>query len=176
MKKKSKMLLSAFCILALSGCQLPTNSTPAASTTSSSSVTNPASSSSTMNSSSSSNTSSSISSSSSSSSSSIVETKAWDEELIELMETHIGEVIPYIQLDEESLAYTYYEDDYGYPVVVIYDESNINLLTGYKDILVDSGYELYDHYDEEVYGYEINMIFILAMLNILLVMKFIFHY
>lgn len=156
MKKKSKMLLSAFCILALSGCQLPTNSTPAASTTSSPLVTNSASSSSTMNSSSSSNTSSSISSSSSSSSSSIVETKAWDEELIELMETHIGEVIPYIQLDEESLAYTYYEDDYGYPIVAIYDESNVNLLTGYKDILVDSGYELYEHYDEEVYGYEIN--------------------
>lgn len=59
MKKTSKSLLAAFCLLSLAGCQLPTNSTPSSSNTSSPAVTNTASSSSTMNSSSSSSSSSS---------------------------------------------------------------------------------------------------------------------
>ena len=79
----------------------------------------------------------------------------WDAELAELMETHIGETIPYVQLNEESLEYYYYEDDYGYPIVAIFDESDVNLLVDYDDILLEAGYKLEEYYDADYYGYEI---------------------
>ena len=68
---------------------------------------------------------------------------------------NIGEVIPFVQLEEETLDYYAYVDDYGYPVVAIYDESSVNLLTDYDDILLDSGYEFYAEFDD--YGYDIFM-------------------
>ena len=91
-----------------------------------------------------------------SSSSSSVAKGEWSAEIAALMETYIGEVVPYVQLDEETLEYYYYEDDYGFPIVAIFDESEVNLLSNYGDTLLDAGYELYDHYDADVYGYEID--------------------
>ena len=175
MSKKIKTMLTLVTLMSLAGCTVNNTSTNSNSINGSTNISNSelsssiastssTSSSTEIESSSSSNSSSttpsspaepSSPSSPSDSSSSNNSKNEWDAELAELMETHIGETIPYVQLNEESLEYYYYEDDYGYPIVAIFDESDVNLLVDYDDILLEAGYKLEEYYDADYYGYEI---------------------
>lgn len=78
----------------------------------------------------------------------------WSKEVQDAMVTYIGEVLPYVELNEETLTYGY--DDswggFGLYQFVIYDDNETNVLEGYGDKLVAAGFEYTEfEYDGTVY-------------------------
>lgn len=61
---------------------------------------------------------------------------AWSNEFIELMEEHLGLVLPFVALDNPDYGY-----DSEYDEIYIYDFSTTNLLTNYGSLLEDNGFE-----------------------------------
>lgn len=78
----------------------------------------------------------------------------WSKEVQDAMVTYIGEVLPYVELNEETLTYGY--DDswggFGLYQFLIYDDNETNVLEGYGDKLVAAGFEYTEsEYEGEVY-------------------------
>lgn len=76
--------------------------------------------------------------------------EGWGEEIKAEMMQYLGEVLPFVQLDENTLEYGYFEL-FGYGVYSITDESPTDLLQGYGDKLVAAGYEKETEDDEDYY-------------------------
>ena len=66
----------------------------------------------------------------------------WSKEIKEEMMTYLGEAIPFIQLDDATLQHGYsdYYEAIGIGIYYLYDDSPMDLLTGYDQILLDAGY------------------------------------
>ena len=78
--------------------------------------------------------------SSSSESESNLLTEGWSEEVQEEMMAYLGELLPYIPLNEETL-YSGYEDFQDYGLYYIGDDNEENLLENYGELLVQCGFE-----------------------------------
>ena len=70
-------------------------------------------------------------------------TGSWDEVIQGEMMLYLGEVLPFVQLEEESLYHGYsdYYAAFGFGLYQVYDDSEVDLLTGYGDVLTLAGYE-----------------------------------
>ena len=78
----------------------------------------------------------------------------WSKEVQDAMVAYIGEVLPYVELNQETLTYGY--DDswggFGLYQFLIYDDNETNVLEGYGDKLVAAGFEYTEsEYEGEVY-------------------------
>ena len=67
-----------------------------------------------------------------------VVTPDWDDEVQDAMELYCGEVLPFAELDEETLTYGY---DADYSMFFLYDDSEENVLVDYEADLLDAGFE-----------------------------------
>ena len=70
-------------------------------------------------------------------------TVGWSEKVQEDMMMYLGELLPYVPLNEETL-YSEYDDstaDYGYALYYIGDDNEENLLGNYGELLVQCGFE-----------------------------------
>ncbi len=67
--------------------------------------------------------------------------KDWSKEIKDFMTAELGEVLPYMELDEASLVYAYGSDSYG-GMFYAYDDNETNLVATYGEKLVAAGYEL----------------------------------
>ena len=86
-----------------------------------------------------------------SSSSSEQQAKKWSSAIEAAMFDVIGETLPYIQLDEETLMYSIEEDAYGY-FFYLHDTSSKNLVSNYGKALTSAGYKYYG--TDTSYGYD----------------------
>lgn len=93
---------------------------------------------------------SSTESESTSSSSEKEELNDWSSELKALMTELLGETIPYIALEEETLEYSLNEDETG-PYIFIGDYSKTNLISSYGAILEENGYTFFGSDSEAGY-------------------------
>ena len=78
--------------------------------------------------------------------------EGWSDDIKAEMMTYLGEVLPFVQLDENTLEHGY-EDYYTSGLYYIEDESPTDLLTGYGALLEAAGFEKsteegYDYYDK----------------------------
>ena len=91
---------------------------------------------------------------------------AWSTEIQAEMNKYIGEVLPYVQLNEDTI-YHGYDDTYGSLgafYYVIGDENENNVLEGYGDSLVAAGYvydsdEYGEYYDKDINGFTVSVSF-----------------
>ena len=78
----------------------------------------------------------------------------WSKKIQDEMKEHIGEVLPYVALDENTLTTDYddsFLEDFRLAYYTIYDESDTNLLTGYGQALTKAGYQEISEEDSYVY-------------------------
>ena len=76
----------------------------------------------------------------------------WSKDIQEEMMLYLGEVLPFVQLDEATLVYGYTLIYDYFPAYVLYDDSEVDLFEGYGDKLIEAGYvynESWDSYDKE---------------------------
>ena len=92
------------------------------------------------------------------------EQSLWSSEIQAEMNKYIGEVLPYVQLNESTI-YHGYDDTYssfGVFYYVIGDDNENNVLEGYGDALLAAGY-VYDsddygeYYDKEINGFTVSV-------------------
>lgn len=91
---------------------------------------------------------------------------AWSTEIQVEMNKYIGEVLPYVQLNEDTI-YHGYDDTYGSLGVFYYvigDENENNVLEGYGDSLLSAGYvydsdEYGEYYDKDINGFTVSVSF-----------------
>ena len=70
----------------------------------------------------------------------------WSEEIDAEMEKYIGEVLPFVELDKETLQYGY---DESYSMFYLYDDNEANLVEDYGTKLEAAGFE---YTEEDFYG------------------------
>lgn len=68
----------------------------------------------------------------------------WSEEINEAMILYCGEVLPYVELNEETLTYGYNESS---AVFYVYDDNEVKLLENYAELLVSAGFEETENQD-----------------------------
>lgn len=86
-------------------------------------------------------------------------TPTWSDEIIEEMEFYLGEALPFVQLNEETVYHGYssdYEADYNIGVYFIGDDSENNAVTDYGTKLEEAGWVFTDDEDGGYYSKEVN--------------------
>ena len=76
--------------------------------------------------------------------------EGWNEEIKSEMMTYLGEVLPFVQLDDNTLTHGYIEF-LGIGLYSIEDESATDLLQGYGDLLISAGFEKETEDNEDYY-------------------------
>ena len=66
------------------------------------------------------------------------ETKNWNQDVQDAMVLYAGEVLPFAELNEETLEFGY---DADYLMFYLYDDNEVNVLENYSEALVAAGFE-----------------------------------
>ncbi len=66
------------------------------------------------------------------------ETKNWKQDVQDAMVLYAGEVLPFAELNEETLVFGY---DADYLMFYLYDDNEVNVLENYSEALVAAGFE-----------------------------------
>ena len=71
------------------------------------------------------------------------ETGGWSQEIKDEMVLYLGETLPFVQLDEATFIHGYsdYYESLGLGLYLLYDDSEVDLLSGYDQKLISAGYE-----------------------------------
>ena len=86
-------------------------------------------------------------------------TPTWSDEIIEEMELYLGEALPFVQLNEETIYHGYssdYEADYNVGVYFIGDDNENNVVSDYGTKLEEAGWVFTDDEDGGYYSKEVN--------------------
>lgn len=86
-------------------------------------------------------------------------TPTWSDEIIEEMELYLGEALPFVQLNEETIYHGYssdYEADYNVGVYFIGDDNENNAVTDYGTKLEEAGWVFTDDEEGGYYSKEVN--------------------
>ena len=81
------------------------------------------------------------------------ETGSWSSEIQEEMVLYLGEALPFVQLDDATLAHGYsdYYASEGFGLYYMYDDSEVDLLSNYGAALEEAGYEYVQNDDGDFY-------------------------
>ena len=85
-------------------------------------------------------------------------TPTWSDEIIDEMNLYMGTVLPYVELNADTLYHAYdssYETS-GFGMYVIGDDNETNLIENYGDALVEAGWTFKQGDEGDYYALEVN--------------------
>ncbi|MBO4856183.1 MAG: hypothetical protein J5511_02270 [Bacilli bacterium] len=82
----------------------------------------------------------------------------WSSDIVEEMELYLGEVLPFVELNEETIYHGYDNSNEGYGVGTYYigDDNDANLVADYGTKLEEAGWSLVQDDEGEYYTKEVN--------------------